>query len=156
MHRGDTDHFHPYDMPHGHVGHNDPKPAAQWQTPHQPEGAAGEDHHHTHEADFDLVEKAFVDSFPAAPDPTSFLRLAGIPFEARLGDGTVLKLLRVAQDVSVDIGSLSPHLGGETFRYDPLPAAMVSRRAALRFVYFDGARTRALTLEEAKGLPARG
>ena len=35
------------------------------------------------EPDFDLVEAAFVTGFASAPDPTSFLRLARIPFTAR-------------------------------------------------------------------------
>ena len=34
------------------------------------------------EADLDQVEAAFVEGFLAASDPTSFLRLAGIPFKA--------------------------------------------------------------------------
>ncbi|MCQ0987471.1 hypothetical protein [Jiella marina] len=153
MHREqDNEHFHPYDMTHGHLGHNNPRPAAQWQTPHAP-------HDHEHgakpdeaEPDFDLVEKAFTDNFPNAPDPTSFLRLAGIPFEATAADGRRLQLLRVTQDNRVDIGSLTPHLGGETFRYDPLPSAMVSRRQSLGFVYFDGEGIRHLSFAEARAL----
>ena len=35
-----------------------------------------------HEPDLDLVEMAFVEGFATATDPTSFLRLARIPFEA--------------------------------------------------------------------------
>ena len=37
-------------------------------------------------------------------------------------------------------------LGGETFRYDPLPAALVARRRRLRFIYFDGKDLRPLNL----------
>ncbi|MBO0663583.1 hypothetical protein J1C48_13420 [Jiella sp. CQZ9-1] len=116
--------------------------------------AAGDPDHH-HEPDLDLVETAFVDGFQTAPDPTSFLRLAGIPFEARLADGTELKLLRVAQERRIDIGSLSPHLGGHSFRYDPLPAQMVSRRDRLVFVYFDGIGTRPYRFEDARALGGR-
>ncbi|MEN3793806.1 hypothetical protein [Fulvimarina sp. MAC3] len=148
------DHFHPYDMPRGGAGHNQ-MDAAQWQTPHLPHGtASGHDHPHQHETDLDLVEKAFVEGFQAATDPTSFLRLAGIPFKARLTDGTELKLLRVSQERRVDMGSLTPHLGGQTFRYDPLPGAMVSKRDSLAFVYFDGASARELSFEEARALKA--
>lgn len=131
------------------LGHN--RATAQWQTPHRahdhrpPEPDAGED-------DLDLVEKAFAEGFTAASDPTSFLRLAGIPFEARLADGTVLRLLRVALDTAVDTGSLCPHLGGGSFRYDPLPAALISRRTTLCFVYFDGSGTRALPFAQARAL----
>jgi hypothetical protein len=41
-------------------------------------------------------------------------------------------------------GSVTPHLGGASFRYDPLPARLVSRRRRLRFVYFDGSAPRSL------------
>ncbi len=144
MHRG---HDH---LPHAPAGHNRRGPT-QWQTPHLPEGSDGA-REAPAEADLDLVEKAFVEGFRAASDPTSFLRLAGVPFEARLADGTHLRLLRVALATDVDIGSLTPHLGGGSFRYDPLPAAMVSRRDRLAFVYFDGEATRALDFSAARGL----
>jgi arginase family enzyme len=51
-------------------------------------------------------------------------------------------------------GALPLMLGGATFRYDPLPARMVSRRKRLRFVYFDGQKLRTFTLAEAMRLPA--
>lgn len=156
MHRGETDHFHPYDVSSGGGhGHNQ-KGTTQWQVPHRSDhDHAAHDHPHEHEPDLDLVEKAFVEGFQAASDPTSFLRLAGIPFEARLADGTELKLLRVAQERRVDIGALAPHLGGQTFRYDPLPAQMVSKRDHLVFVYFDGTKTRQYAFEDARALGER-
>jgi len=62
---------------------------------------------HDHgEPDLDLVEKAFVTGFADAPDPTSFLRLARIPFEAHAADGTRLVLLRVGTDLVTDIGAV--------------------------------------------------
>ena len=138
------------------MGHNRERPTAtQWQTPHLP---------HTHEQvahasdeyrDLDLVEQAFILGFAAASDPTSFLRLAGVPFEGTTTDGISLKLLRVEQGQATDIGSITPHLGGETFRYDPLPQKLVSRRNDLAFIYFDGERTRQLSLLEAKALEQR-
>jgi hypothetical protein len=99
-------------------------------------------------ADLDLVEAAFVEGFLAASDPTSFLRLARVPFQATARDGAKLALLRVEVDSIADIGAITPHLGGDTFRYDPLPARMVSRRRCLRFIYFDGARLRPLGLAD--------
>ncbi len=44
----------------------------------------------TAEPDLDKVEKAFVDGFLAATDPTSFLRLARVPFEMA-ADGAGLR-----------------------------------------------------------------
>jgi hypothetical protein len=154
MHR-DHDHSHNHSHDHSHddhghshggPGHNHghkPRNAAQWQTPHLDPREALE---HAHGApDLDQVEAAFIEGFMVASDPTSFLRLAGIPFKATAADGATLSLLRVETDVVADVGSVTPHLGGESFRYDPLPARLVSRRRHLRFVYFDGAALRPLS-----------
>lgn len=154
MHRGHDELYDPYvARPHGGADGHSPshnhRGTTQWQTPHL---AEGEHHHdHPHEADIDLVEKAFMEGFQQASDPTSFLRLSGIPFVARRGEAE-LKLLRVALATAADMASLTPHLGGGSFRYDPLPAAMVSKRTSLAFVYFDGTATVDLTFDEARAL----
>jgi hypothetical protein len=167
MHRG-HDHHHHHDFPDGAgavrlmpraavgPGHNHgPQRVAQWQRPHL-DGAhqhgAGDDVQS--EADLDLVETAFVEGFAGAPDPTSFLRLASVPFEATAADGARLALLRVEVDAVTDVGSVMPHLGGESFRYDPLPATLVARRRRLRFVYGDGRGARTLSFAEVRGLKA--
>ena len=145
MHRGHDHEYHHHGNGAG-AGHNHARPAqsgAQWQTPHQPD--QDPDHEHG-EPDLDLVEAAFVEGFAAATDPTSFLRLAQIPFEMMDGATKKLVLLRVETETAVDTGAVMPHVGGETFRYDPLPAALVSRRRSLRFVYFDGTKLCPLTL----------
>ena len=87
-----------------------------------------------------------------ASDQASFLRLARIPFEIVLADRTRLQLLRVEVDALTDVGSLTPHLGGESFRYDPLPAELISQRRRLRFVYFDGTGQRQMTFAEARNI----
>jgi hypothetical protein len=158
MHRG---HDHDHDTGGGAsrpaiagVGHNHvnaPARPVQWQVLHDgpkpgdsgPGGAV---------TDLDLVEAAFVEGFVAASDPTSFLRLARVPFRATTPDGAKFALLRVEVDSIADVGTITPHLGGDTFRYDPLPARMVSRRRRLRFVYFDGIRLRPLGLAEVLAL----
>jgi hypothetical protein len=157
MHGGhDHDHHH-----HGNgsslgsagAGHNHAQPVrgtVQWQTPHKPHEP--EQNHGRGEPDLDLVEAAFVQGFTAASDPTSFLRLARIPFEAVDPDGTKLVMLRVETDQVTDVGSVTPHLGGGAMRYDPLPARMVTHRRRLRFVYFDGSAPRVLTLGEVREL----
>ncbi|MBV9559434.1 MAG: hypothetical protein JOY90_03080 [Bradyrhizobium sp.] len=126
--------------------------AAQWQTPHRPEPAGGAV---AVEPDLDKVEKAFAEGFLAAADPTSFLRLARVPFEMAV-NGATLRLLRVEIDALTDVGSLTPHLGGGSFRYDPLPANFVAQRRKLRFVYFDGAGLRALSYAELRDAGHRG
>ena len=154
-HAHDHEHHHDHDhAPHG-PGHNLPhgaRGAAQWQTPHRPEGPAGTP---AVEPDLDKVEKAFVDGFLAATDPTSFLRLARVPFEMSVNDAS-LRLLRVEIDALTDVGSLTPHLGGGSFRYDPLPANFVSQRRRLRFVYFDGEILRAMSYAQLRDAELRG
>ena len=140
------------------VGHNhrpqSPR-AAQWQTPHLPHTPEPH-HHHAGKEDLDLVETAFIESFAVTNDPTSFLRLAGIPFEAVGDNGARLVLLRIEIDAVTDIGTLTPHLGGASMRYDPLPARMVSQRRRLRFVFSDENSTpRILTLGEVRKLSGR-
>ena len=132
------------------IGHNHPAPRAlQWQRAHGGKETATPTRT---EPDLDLVEAAFTEGFFGASDPTSFLRLAQVPFEATSVDGKKLALLRVEIDAVTDVGGITPHLGGTSFRYDPLPARMVSRRKQLRFVYFDGQGQQSLTLDEVRGL----
>jgi hypothetical protein len=104
------------------------------------------------EPDLDLVEAAFVEGFTTTTDPTSFLRLARVPFEAKAAGGSKLALLRVEVEALTDVGAITPHLGGDSFRYDPLPSHIASRRRKLRFIYFDGSAARALTLGEVREL----
>jgi hypothetical protein len=133
-------------------GHNvAPARPAQWQIPHAPHGPtapAGEQP----EPDLDLVEATFAEGFALTSDPTSFLRLAGVPFAGHDALGRRLCLLRVELDQVTDVGAVTPHLGGGSFRYDPLPARLVSRRRRLRFVYNDGAQLAPLSFAEARAL----
>jgi hypothetical protein len=136
------------------IGHNrpgEPRRPIQWQTPHRDDAPAGGEAPRA-ETDLDLVEAAFVEGLLAASDVTSFLRLARVPFEGAAADGSMLMLLRVEVDSVADVGSITPHLGGGSFRYDPLPTRMVSRRKRLRLVYFDGQQPRMLDLAEALAL----
>ena len=133
---------------HAGPGHNSTGASpAQWQTPHLPEGAKHR-HDQQTEPDLDLVEQSFVEGFSRASDPTSFLRLAGVPFKAKDADGRTLCLLRVQMDQTTDVGSVTPHIGGQSYRYDPLPTKMISRRQNLRFIYHDGETLRELPFEE--------
>lgn len=153
MHR---EHDHDYHQGGAGIGHNHPQPpqAVQWQRPHLAAENNVADLAGQVETDLDLVEKAFSEGFATTSDPTSFLRLAQVPFEAVAADGKRLVLLRVETDAVADVGSVTPHLGGGSFRYDPLPAQMVSNRRRLRFVYFDGQNPRALKLAEVRALKA--
>lgn len=144
-------HSHASGHSHGHGHNHGPARAAQWQTPHLPH-----DHVHAPEdprnVDLDLVEKAFVEAFSAASDPTSFLRVAGIPFVGEEPSGRRLHLLRVETEDLVDVGSVAPLIGGGGVRYDPLPAKLTSRRRRLSFLYHDGASVRRLDFAAARAL----
>ena len=124
----------------------------QWQMPHLGPQEAEQHEREHQESDLDQVEAAFVEGFMTSSDPTSFLRLANIPLTAMAADGAKLALLRVETDLVADIGSLTPHLGGQSFRYDPLPRSLVSHRRRLRFVYFDGLTLRALSFAHLREL----
>ena len=152
MHR-DHDHLSQAEGATAGIGHNRPLPRAlQWQRPHLAAESDVADLSVQTEADLDLVEKAFSEGFASTSDPTSFLRLAQVPFDAIAADGKRLVLLRVETETVADVGAVTPHFVSESFRYDPLPAAMVSRRSRLRFIYFDGKAARALKLEEVRKL----
>lgn len=148
-------HDHPTHKREYKQGHNGPAgEATQWQTPHLPHDHVHENEVDDADKDLDLVETAFCEAFAVASDPTSFLRLAGVPFTGMTANGRTLNLLRVEHQKSVDIGSLTPHVGGGSFRYAPLPETLTSRRDHLRFMYFDGDGLVPLSLNEAKALGA--
>ena len=140
-----------HDGPHGR-DHNAPRATAQWQTPHLPPGEAQE--FAQPEPDLDLVEASFVEGFAHCSDPTSFLRLAGIPFSGVDPNNRAMNLLRVEIEDVTDVGSAVPLLGGEGLRYDPLPERLVSRRRRLRFVYHDGTGMVLLDFSMARKLKA--
>jgi hypothetical protein len=102
-------------------------------------------------ADLDLVESAFVEGFAVATDPTSFPATRGRAVRCHAADGARLVLQRIETEAVTDVGSITPHLGGQSFRYDPLPAALVSRRR-LRFIYRRAAGTCLLSFAEVRSL----
>lgn len=123
----------------------------QWQTPHH----ASEQQHDGEASpvqDLDLIEASFAEGFAACSDPTSFLRLAGVPFVGVDAAVRRLHLLRVELENLTDVGAIVPLLGGQGVRYAPLPGRLVSRRRQLRFVYHDGAQLVHLDFAAARSL----
>jgi hypothetical protein len=133
------------------LGHNAPPRPRQWQTPHR-----HDDHGHEApapaEPDLDLVEAAFVEGFEQASDPTSFLRLARVPFVTERA-GKKLELLRVEAVCRTDVAAVTPYLGGAGHRVAPLPESLVARRRTLRFVYLGPNGQETLTLADVRDLP---
>ncbi len=155
MHPGDPHHHgggagHAHDHGLAALGHNGPRPATQWQTPHRPTEAI--DPSPPRLKDLDLVEASFVEGYSRASDATSFLRLAGIPFVGAAADGRRLHLLRVEIEDRTDVGSVTPLVGGGAFRYDPLPARFSSRRRKLAFAYHDADGVTLLDFAAARAL----
>ena len=131
-------------------GHN-AGPPAQWQTPHLPRGHAAPPDHDA-EPDLDLVEAAFVEGFERATDPTSFLRLAGIPFRSER-DGQDLHLVRVEIESLTDMAAVTPLLGGKGHSVAPLPSSRVARRRRLSVLYLAGDTMQRLDRAEARAQP---
>jgi hypothetical protein len=137
---------------HAGPGHNRPSPRpAQWQTPHRRDDRQ-HDPPDAAEPDLDLVEAAFVEGFEQARDPSSFLRLARVPFVTERA-GRRLELVRVEILCRTDVASVTPYLGGAGHRVAPLPEPLVARRRTLRFVYLGPARQEHLTLADIRPLP---
>ena len=128
-------------------GHNRSNSAAQWQGPPRTAGGAPE-----LPRDFDLVEAAFCRAADAADDPTSLLRLAGVPFVARDGEGRTLRLLRYQIHDATEVGTATPGFEAAGVVYQPLPASRVRRNRRLAFVYLGDAGERELSLAEARRL----
>ena len=132
-HHHDHDHSHGHDHhSHGHdhgPGHNHPH---------------GAEHLHSHihgGTDRERVEElqvlatAFIDGFRAAEDKTSYLRLAGIPFQRLGNDGLTLHLVDAAINANWQIGTASPAFATRELVYMPFPGQMVTSRETMIFTY---------------------
>lgn len=115
----------PHDIVNGHVGHNH-----------------AADHLHSHlspedeATELQILTTQFIDGFVQAADKTSYLRLAGVPFE-RPGKGgeTALKLVDVELTTEWQVGTASPSFGSRELSYLPYPGQMVSERTNMSLVY---------------------
>ncbi|MBP0483221.1 hypothetical protein [Sagittula salina] len=123
------DHGHGHDYGHEHVhgpGHNH----------------ADGDHLHSHmhdqddAADLQVLATQFIEGFVQAGDKTSYLKLAGVPFE-RPGKGgaTALKLVDVELKTEWQVGTASPSFGSRELSYLPFPGQMVRERTNMALVY---------------------
>lgn len=119
-------HHHPHDHAHPKAGHNSP----------------GGDHLHSHlhpedeAADLQVLAAQFIESFLQAADKTSYLKLAGVPFE-RPGKGgaKALKLVDVELKTEWQVGTAAPSFGSRELSYLPFPGSMVRERTNMAFVY---------------------
>jgi hypothetical protein len=151
MHRDPNDHAlwgnghahrHDHDQHHGqgHThGHNGP-----------PEG----EHLHSHplgrsaaeREELEVLASTFIDTFRQAADKTSWLRLAGVPFELRGSDGLMLKLVDVEIVSNWQVATASPGFGSRELVYLPMPGEMVKERTNFRLTYVSLTERRDLDL----------
>ena len=118
---------HTHDHSHG-PGHNHAHPDHLHSHPH---GHSGSDR----KAELQMLAASFIDAFRAADDKTSYLRLAGIPFQRPGGDGLTLNLVDAAIVSNWQIGTASPAFASRELVYMPFPGSMVSSRETMTFTY---------------------
>lgn len=134
------DHAHPHAHTHTHgPGHNH----------------AGPDHLHSHIHDHDrakelqVLSAQFIDGFIQARDKSSYLRLAGVPFERDGKDGKdCLKLVDVQLCTEWQVGTASPGFGTQQLSYLPFPGEMVLERTNMAFIYVSIREKEVLDLRE--------
>ncbi len=122
------DHSHHHDHDHAHHGHGHNHAHGDHLHSHM--------HHEDEAADLQVLATQFIDGFLQAADKTSYLKLAGVPFE-RLGAGgaTALKLIDVELKTDWQVGTASPSFGSRELSYLPFPGQMVQERTNMSLVY---------------------
>ncbi len=93
-------------------------------------------HHQDEAADLQVLATQFIDGFLQAKDKTSYLKLAGVPFERSSKDGAkALKLIDVELKTDWQVGTASPSFGSRELSYLPFPGEMVQERTNMSLVY---------------------
>ncbi len=148
-------HGHPH--PHPPLGHNRQiRQVASWELPRTSDAPSPDIGGPVTVADpdFDLVEASFIEAARDHSDPTSFLRLVGVPFRAKLPDERDCYLLGYLIEDVVEVGAISPGFGGSPATYNVVPARRTRSRRHLRFQYWTVQGEVRLSLAEARGLIA--
>jgi hypothetical protein len=123
----------PHDHPHHHHDHRHPH---DHNHPHDADHLHSHMHHHDEAADLQVLAAQFIDGFVKAADKTSYLKLAGVPFE-RPGQGgaKALKLVDVELTTDWQVGTASPSFGSRELSYLPFPGEMVRERTNMSLIY---------------------
>ncbi|SPJ24082.1 hypothetical protein [Palleronia abyssalis] len=124
-------------MPHDHAPHDH-----HHHHPHDHNHPHDADHLHSHmhpqdtAADLQVLAAQFIDGFVQAKDKTSYLRLAGVPFERPgIAGATALKLVDVELTTDWQVGTASPSFGSRELSYLPFPGEMVRERTNMSLIY---------------------
>jgi hypothetical protein len=93
-------------------------------------------HHEDAAADLQVLATQFIDGFLQAADKTSYLKLAGVPFERSSKNGAkALKLIDVELTTDWQVGTASPSFGSRELSYLPFPGEMVQERTNMSLIY---------------------
>ncbi len=130
-------------MPHDHHHHHHEHEPHQHGHSHGPgHNHAHGDHLHSHlhpedeAADLQVLATQFIDGFLQARDKSSYLKLAGVPFERPSTSGAkALKLIDVELKTEWQVGTASPSFGSRELSYLPFPGEMVRERTNMSLIY---------------------
>lgn len=87
-------------------------------------------------ADIQVLATQFIDGFLQANDKTSYLKLAGVPFERPSASGKKsLKLVDIELKTEWQVGTASPSFGSRELSYLPFPGEMVRERTNMSLIY---------------------
>ena len=93
-------------------------------------------HHQDEAADLQVLATQFIEGFLQASDKTSYLKLAGVPFERPgIGGAKALKLVDVELTTDWQVGTASPSFGARELSYLPFPGQMVRERTNMSLIY---------------------
>lgn len=121
-------HHHPHDHDHAHHGHGHNHAHGDHLRSHM--------HHEDAAADLQVLATQFIDGFLQAADKTSYLKLAGVPFERPSKNGAkALKLIDVELTTDWQVGTASPSFGSRELSYLPFPGEMVQERTNMSLIY---------------------
>ncbi len=124
----DHSHHHHHDHDHAHHGHGHNHAHGDHLHSHM--------HHEDEAADLQVLATQLIDGFLQAADKTSYLKLAGVPFERPgAGGATALKLIDVELKTDWQVGTASPSFGSRELSYLPFPGQMVQERTNMSLVY---------------------
>jgi len=130
-------------MPHDHPRHHHHHHHDHHHGPGHNHDSAAAEHLHSHPiaGNSRLAEEArtlaasFIDGFRQAADKTSYLRVAGVPFQRTGADGLTLNLVDAEIRSNWQIGSASPGFAARELVYMPYPGEMVRARENMVFTY---------------------
>ncbi len=127
-------HDHAHDHSHDH--HHDHAPHGQGHNHAHGDHLHSHMHHEDEAADLQVLATQFIEGFLQAGDKSSYLKLAGVPFERPAKDGAKsLKLIDVELKTDWQVGTASPSFGSRELSYLPFPGELVRERTNMSLIY---------------------